>query len=192
MQKIEGRAIAALLNPRPAVLVTCCDAQGNPNVLSVAWHTPLSHDPPLVGISIDMRRYSHALIQQSGQFVVNVVGQTFQEAIEGCGNVSGRQVNKFAAFHLSALPAHCVKPPLIAWALAHLECNVIHRIPTGDHTLFVAEVIFAQANGQCFSDAWDAQTGKVLLCLQRDRFGTWENTNLLSSRSKHNGIEFNG
>jgi flavin reductase (DIM6/NTAB) family NADH-FMN oxidoreductase RutF len=59
MKLIQGKEIAAFLNPRPVVLVTRRDAVGNGNVLSVAWHTPLSHSPPMLGISNDTRRYSH-------------------------------------------------------------------------------------------------------------------------------------
>jgi flavin reductase (DIM6/NTAB) family NADH-FMN oxidoreductase RutF len=176
MRTILGREIAALLNPRPLVLVTCCDAQGRPNVMTAAWQTPLSHEPPLLGVSIDLRRYSHALLQQVGELVVNVVGPGFEEALLRCGNASGRDVDKLAAFGLRALPARCVHPPLIAGALAHLECEVVQQVPTGDHTLFVSRVVYAQAVSQCFSDGWEAPGGQVLLCIQRDRFATWTST----------------
>ena len=185
MRRIDGHTIAALLNPRPSVLVTCCDAEGNPNVLSVAWQTPLSHEPPMLGISIDMRRYSHALLEQAGQFVVNVVSADMQPAIELCGNYSGRQVNKVLMASLKLSPAHCVRPSLIGGALAHLECEVAQMLDTGDHTFFVAHVVFAQANSQCFSEAWDPQTGNVLLCLQRDRFGTWAELSSSKEESHH-------
>jgi flavin reductase (DIM6/NTAB) family NADH-FMN oxidoreductase RutF len=176
MRSILGREIAALLNPRPVALVTCCDVQGRANVMTAAWQTPLSHEPPLLGVSIDLRRYSHALLQQVGELVVNVVGPSFKETLERCGNASGRDVDKLAAFGLRTLPARCVRPPLIEGALAHLECEVIQQVHTGDHTLFVARVVYAQANSQCFSDGWEAPGGEVLLCIQRDRFATWTDT----------------
>jgi flavin reductase (DIM6/NTAB) family NADH-FMN oxidoreductase RutF len=176
MRSILGREIAALLNPRPLVLVTCCDAQGRPNVMTAAWQTPLSHEPPLLGISIDLRRYSHALLQQVGELVVNVVGPGFEEALLRCGNASGRDVDKLTAFGLRTQPARCVRPPLIDGALAHLECEVVQQVPTGDHTLFVARVVYAQADSQGFTDGWEAPGGQVLLCIQRDRFATWIST----------------
>ena len=76
---ITGREIAALLNPRLAVLVTCCDLAGEPNVFTVAWQTPLSHRPPLVGISVGCTRYSHRLISDTGEFVVNIVGRRLKK-----------------------------------------------------------------------------------------------------------------
>ena len=173
MVMIQGKSIAALLNPRPVALVTCCDSDCTPNVLSVAWHTPLSHDPPMVGISIDQRRYSHALISQCEEFVLNVVSSEFENAVDLCGNHSGREMDKFEAAGLKMSPAYHVRPPLIVGALAHLECTVVNYICTGDHTFFVGRILYAEAEAGCFGDCWDTQNGKVLLCLQRDRFGSW-------------------
>lgn len=169
---VQGREIAALLNPRPVVLVTCCDAEGTPNVLSVAWHTPLSHDPALVGISVAMSRYSYGLIEEGGEFVINIVSVACQHAVEVCGQRSGREGDKLGPAGLKLEPARTVRPPLIAGALGTLECRVVDRLPCGDHVLFVGEVLSAMARAGSFGDAWEPGLGDVLLCRQRDRFGT--------------------
>jgi flavin reductase (DIM6/NTAB) family NADH-FMN oxidoreductase RutF len=173
MKIIQGREIAALLNPRAAALVTCCDDRGEPNVLAIAWHTPLSHDPPLLGIAVDHRRYSHRLICATGEFVLNIVPVSFQAAVEYCGTHSGCDGNKFQAAGLSILPAACVRPPRIAGALACLECTRIEQVQTGDHTLFIGRVVCAEARVDGFDDAWQKAGGDVLLCLQRERYVTW-------------------
>ena len=168
---IRGREISALLNPRPAVLVTCCDAKGKPNVLSLAWHTPLSHNPTLLGISVARAHFSHALIELTGEFVINIVSTDYLDAVELCGRVSGLECDKLALAGLSVEPARFVRPPLIAGALGTLECRVVHLLVCGDHTFFIGEVLAASARSECFSDAWQPPLGDVLLCLQRDRFG---------------------
>lgn len=173
MKEIYGRSTAALLNPRPVVLVTCCDSRGRPNVFSVAWQTPLSHEPPMVGISVDNRRYSYRIIKDTGQFAINILDRSFQDAVEVCGNYSGEHVDKFSAAKLSVKPARRIKPPLIEGALAHLECVVESVLKAGDHTFFAAVVCCAEVHQTGFSDAWTTDIGKVLLCLQRDRFVTW-------------------
>jgi len=169
---VQGREIAALLNPRPAVLVTCCDAEAAPNALSLAWHTPLSHNPALVGISVAKSRYSYGLIEESGDFVINIVSAACCHAVEVCGQRSGRDGDKLGPASLRLEPARTVRPPLIAGALGALECRVVDRLPCGDHMLFVGEVLSATARAGCFWDAWEAGLGEVLLCRQRDRFGT--------------------
>lgn len=171
MTQIAGRAVAALLNPRPALLVTCCDLEGSPNVLTVAWHTPLSHDPPLVGISIGLDRFSHELIRAVGEFVLNVVGQSFRVAVEVCGNQSGREIDKIELAQLQLAPAHCVRPPVIVDALGHLECRVVNELACGDHTFWVGRVLYAEAQTGAFADEWDLERGDVLLCRQRTHFG---------------------
>ena len=170
---IENRQIAALLNPRPAVLVTCCNRSFVPNVLTAAWHTPLSHNPPLLGISIDLRRYSNGLIRDHKEFVINLVSREFKSAVECCGSKSGREGDKFTAAGLVYQPAHNVCPPVIVGALAHLECKVVNELQTGDHTLFIGNVVYAEALVDSFSDGWEQPEGQVLLCIQRDRFGSW-------------------
>ena len=49
--------------PMQAVLVTCRDENEKTNVLTIAWHTPISRNPPLYGISVAPGRYSHELIK---------------------------------------------------------------------------------------------------------------------------------
>ena len=44
------------------VLVTTVGRDGKQNVLAVAWITPISVNPPYLGISIKPRRYSHKLL----------------------------------------------------------------------------------------------------------------------------------
>jgi len=171
MIEVEGRNIAALLNPRPVVLVTTCGIDGVPNVLTVSWTTPVSHEPPMVALSISEARYSHALLNETDECVVNVVGQQFIHAVEVCGNLSGAQADKFVIAGLKTTESLYVRPPRIEGALACLECRVVRALIAGDHSLFLAQVLVAEANELAFSDVWDTEVGDVLICRQRDRFG---------------------
>lgn len=170
---IQGREISVLLNPRPVILATCCDEAGRPNVFTVAWHTPLAHDPPLLGISVARSRFSHSLIARTREFALNLVGSGFEKAVEICGNCSGKDVDKVSEAGLRLLPACHIHPPLIAGALAHLECVLHSQVPAGDHTLFIGQVLYAQAQSNAFSTAWTAGEGDVLLVMQRDWFVHW-------------------
>ena len=171
MIPVQGRDIAALLNPRPVALVTCCDKAGIPNVLSVTWSMPVSHEPPMVAIGIASSRYSHRLIIQTKHFVLNIVGQNFLEAVEACGAVSGATTDKFAQAGLCLGKSLFVRPPRIIGALGYLECRVEKRLSAGDHSLFLAKVVCAEALEGAFAGIWNTEKGDVLLCRQRDQFG---------------------
>jgi len=174
MVNVKGRDIAALLNPRPVALITCCDKRGQPNVLSVTWTMPVSHEPPIIAISIAPSRHSHSLLLESDEFVLNIVGQSFLNAVETCGNCSGKSADKFANASLQTQKSLCVRPPRIAGALGYLECHVKERRTVGDHSLFLANVLHAEALEEAFPGVWDTETGDVLLCRQRDQFGRCE------------------
>jgi flavin reductase (DIM6/NTAB) family NADH-FMN oxidoreductase RutF len=171
MIDVKGRDIAAMLNPRPVALITCCDTAGTPNVLSVTWTMPVSHEPPVIAISIAPSRHSHSLLLETNEFVLNIVGQSFHKAVETCGNCSGKSIDKFAQAGLRTQKSLCVRPPRIAGALGYLECHIEERRAVGDHSLFLASVLRAEAVEEAFSGVWDVEAGDVLLCRQRDQFG---------------------
>jgi flavin reductase (DIM6/NTAB) family NADH-FMN oxidoreductase RutF len=127
--------------PMQAVLLTCNDKSGKTNIITLAWHTPISRIPPLYGISISPKRYSHELIQKTKEFVVNFAPYTLAEEVDFCGTHSGRETNKIEETKLTLMPAQKVKVPLIKECYAHLECKLAKTLTIGDHTLFVGEVV---------------------------------------------------
>lgn len=131
-----------LMYPRPTVLVSCA-LDGKPNIITLAWSTPLSHNPPLLGISVGLERYSHEVIAKSGEFVVNIPIIDLIKQTIFCGERSGRDIDKFKETNLTPIPSLRVKAPSIQECVAHLECKVVQSIRTGDHTLFVGEVLAA-------------------------------------------------
>lgn len=138
--------------PMQTVLVTCNDEKGNTNIITLAWHTPISRNPPLYGISISPKRYSHALIKKSKEFVINFIPYAQVEAADYCGTHSGRTTNKLCQTGLTFLPATKLKTPLIKEGYAHLECTLVKSLSLGDHTLFVGEVVAVSADENAFQN----------------------------------------
>ena len=148
MDKIEipkGRR----LQPGPAspvVMATCVDKQGRPNIITLGMYMSISHRPPQVCIGVAPQRYSHDLIAETGEFVVNVPPISLEDEMHYCGTESGRRVDKFKETGLTAIPALKVKPPRIRECFSHLECRVAQSMVCGDHTLFVGEVVATTAD----------------------------------------------
>jgi flavin reductase (DIM6/NTAB) family NADH-FMN oxidoreductase RutF len=161
-----------LLHPRNVVMVTCVDKKGEANIVTLAWSMPTSFDPPLIAISVSPRRYSHKLIEETKEFVVNVPTIEIARETLFCGRVSGRKHNKFEEAPLTALPAKKVQAPLIKECVAHLECKLVQKITTGDHTIFVGKVLTAHVNKGIFDDKFDISKVNPIYHLGGDDFAT--------------------
>ncbi|UCH72031.1 MAG: flavin reductase family protein [Thermoplasmatales archaeon] len=127
--------------PMQAVLVTCVDEEKKTNVITIAWHTTISKDPPLYGISVAPSRYSHDLIRKSKEFVVNFTPYELVNKVHFCGTHSGRKTDKINELGLILIPSKKIKTPSIKECYAHFECKLHKTLPLGDHTLFVGEVL---------------------------------------------------
>lgn len=138
--------------PMQTVLVTCHDEAGKTNIITLAWHTPISHKPPLYGVSVAPKRYSHSLIEQTKEFAVNFVPYALAEAAQFCGTHSGRTNDKVSQTKLTLVPSKKLAVPLIKEGYAHLECILRQSISLGDHTLFVGEVVAVSADDNSFKE----------------------------------------
>lgn len=135
-----------LLYPAPVVLVSCGGLAGPKNIVTLAWAGVVNSTPPMVGIGVRPSRYSHELISQTGEFVVNIPRADQLKAVEVCGSTSGRTSDKFAATGLTAVPAQKVKAPLIAECPVNLECRVQQVVKLPSHDLFLAEIVAVHAD----------------------------------------------
>ncbi len=135
-----------MLYPLPAVMVTCADEAGKPNILTIAWTGTVCSDPPMVSISVRKERYSYELIKKSGEFVINLTTEALARATDYCGVRSGRKEDKFKRTGLTSVPADIVKAPLIAESPVNLECRVTEIKELGSHDMFLAEVVAVHAD----------------------------------------------
>ena len=140
MSKLQWKG-GALLAPLPAVLVTS-RCNGKDNVFTVAWAGITNTQPPKCSVSIRPERLSYEMIKESGQFVINIPTSYMVRAVDYCGCVSGRKVDKFAAAKLKTTPASQVDCLQIEGCPVTLECRVSDIIPMGGtHELFLADIV---------------------------------------------------
>ena len=131
-----------LINHGPTVLVTSCLGD-TVNVMTAAWQMPVSFKPVLVATSIGHGRFSHGLILKSREFVLNIPNMNMVEEVLCCGTHTGRNTDKFQICGLSTLKGKKVKAPVIKECIGHIECKLYSHYKTGDHTIFVGEVVAA-------------------------------------------------
>jgi flavin reductase (DIM6/NTAB) family NADH-FMN oxidoreductase RutF len=131
-----------ILEPGPVVLLTTA-RRGRANVMTMSWHTMMEFEPPLVGCVVSGRNYSFEALSATKECVINVPTEKLSRAVVGVGNTSGRNVDKFARFGLTALPAASVAAPLIAECYASLECRVADTRLARKYNFFILEVVKA-------------------------------------------------
>ena len=128
-----------LLAPLPSVMVSCGNMEES-NILTIAWTGIINSNPPMTYISVQPKRYSHDIIEKSGEFVINLVPVRLAKAMDFCGVRSGRDVDKFEAQGLTREKADTVSAPLIAESPVNIECKVKDIVRMPSHDMFMAEI----------------------------------------------------
>ena len=136
-----------MLYPVPAVMVSTADRDGRSNIITVAWAGTVCSNPPMVSISVMPRRFSHALLCDSREFVINLTSRKLQYACDWCGVRSGAEVDKWQEMKLTPeLAATLSYAPLIAESPVNLECKVTKIEKLGSHDLFLAGITAVQVD----------------------------------------------
>jgi flavin reductase (DIM6/NTAB) family NADH-FMN oxidoreductase RutF len=130
-----------MLYPLPVVMVSVADKEGNANIVTVAWAGTICTNPPMVSISVRPERYSHHMIEETGEFVINLTTKELAFATDYCGVRSGREVDKWQEMKLTKLPSTEVSPPSIAQSPVNIECRVRSVERLGSHDMFIADVV---------------------------------------------------
>ena len=136
--------IRRFVEPGPIVLVSSA-WQRQTNIMTMGWHTMMSFSPALIGCYIWPENHSFEMIRKSKECVINIPTVDLADEVVGVGNTSGRDVDKFATFGLTAVPAAKIGAPLIAECYANLECRVADTRLLKSYSFFILEVVKAHA-----------------------------------------------
>ena len=161
-REVPPEKATRLLSSGNVIMVTSA-YKDKTNIITLAWKTPLSHKPPLVGISIAKSHFSCELIEKSEEFIINVPDLALLDKVVFCGRVSGRDVDKFKETRLTPLKANrLIKIPLISECIGNLEVTLRDIREIGDHKFFVGEIIYAQAEEGLFDQNWNVDKTRLI------------------------------
>lgn len=142
-----------MLYPLPVVLVSVADKMGNSNLFTVAWTGTICTNPPMVSISVRPERYSYGMIEETGEFVINLTNEALTYATDYCGVRSGRDVDKWKETGLTLVPGEKTKAPMVAESPVNIECRVVEKKELGSHSMFLAEVVAVHADEAYMDEA---------------------------------------
>ncbi|MFQ5433270.1 MAG: flavin reductase family protein [Anaerolineae bacterium] len=139
------------LYPVPVVFITC-GFGSQTNVFTLNRIASCNAEPPMVSISVRPSRASHDLIDQSGEFVVNIPWSEMELVGDFVGTTTCREIDKWQETGLTTQPAAVVAPPLLDACPVNLECRVRYTLRLPSHSLFVAEVVALHAHPDVLND----------------------------------------
>jgi flavin reductase (DIM6/NTAB) family NADH-FMN oxidoreductase RutF len=134
--------VRRFLEPGPIVLVSSAH-KGATNIMTMGWHMIMEFEPSLIGCYVWTENHSFEMIRGSKQCVINIPTVELAATVVKIGNSSGRDIDKFAEFGLSAKPGTHVGAPLIDECYANFECRLADASLIRKYSLFVLEVVKA-------------------------------------------------
>ncbi len=118
------------------------------NPIALGWWMCTSHEPPMLAISVGLRRYSLEVIRHSHSFVLAIPSESMARETLLYGTISGRDQDKLKLADAGAEPACVIDSLVLTDAVANFECIVTSEHVTGDHVIFVGKVVAAHENTQ--------------------------------------------
>ena len=132
------KLMTGLIVPRPVALVSTVDRDGVANVAPFSFFCGVGSNPPTLLFcpslrsSGDRRKDTLRNVEETGEFVVNVVS----DAIAAAANLSaaevGPDVDEFELAGLTAVASEVVRAPRVAESPAQMECKLLQIVFTGD------------------------------------------------------------
>jgi|Deesub1362A_J573_1020465.scaffolds.fasta_scaffold00604_24 flavin reductase (DIM6/NTAB) family NADH-FMN oxidoreductase RutF len=150
-----------LLHPKMTFFLTSISRKGVPNVMTCAWATPVSDEPPIVVVCVSRDSHTSALIRQTREFVINIPVKRQLEALWICGRTSGRDVDKFKEAGLRYHPGRMVRAPIIEGCIGYIECRVLRCVVAGECNAFFGEVVTAYADTRFFKRGSWVDTAEI-------------------------------
>jgi len=136
--KIEAKA-TSLCRTRPCMIITTLHENGVVNAGTFGAYSNVG--PREIAVAIGMPSHTYQNIKRTGEFVINILSQDRSAALEICGGNTPPDRSELDEAGLSSSPASEVKVPLIAEAVANIECKFWKEIEIGYHSLVIGKVL---------------------------------------------------
>lgn len=156
------------------VVLIGAKTQERTNFMSCAWHSALSFDPPLFGVLVSKKRFTHQVIEEAKEFTVNFIRAEQVMLSAQYGRKSGFDLVKIDKFPIKLGPSRIIQSPVIDDAYVCFECRLKEIRTYGDHDLFVGEVLAIHQEENSFNEqgVLNPQNVRPLLYLGSDFYIT--------------------
>ena len=129
-----------ILFPMPTSLVVT-GSMGKANIVTIAWVTLLTSNPPTLGISVGTKGFSGNEILKNKEFTVNIANVDIMVEADFCGITSGKDLDKFQKTGLTPVPSTSIQSPIIKECPLNFECKLISHSMVGTTNHFVGQIL---------------------------------------------------
>jgi len=153
------KLLVSTVTPRPIAWVVSKNSRGTLNAAPFSFFNAFSSDPPVVGIGMGSHepgrpKDSRVNIQETGQFVVNLVGEENAPAMNITAIAFNYGVDELQQAGLTLLPSTKVAPPRIAESPVAMECELMQIVELGASTgLVLGRVLAMHVRDEAVLDA---------------------------------------
>lgn len=152
------------LHPRPTYLIVTVKPDGGFNVMTIAWLTPVSSDPPKIALSISKDSLTHRILIENREFTVNIVGEEHKDIAYTAGSISGFKVDKWGMIGFKPLESRFITAPGIDGCYGFLECRISDMVDVGECTLFIADILSIHVRSDLVEKGfWNLEKARILL-----------------------------
>lgn len=109
--------------------------------MSAEWTFQVSYRPMRLIVLVNPRDATHENILESREFGANFLSDDQAAQANLAGYYTGREVNKLSSGIFQTYPAKNIHAPMILGCLLNAECRVVQVLETGDHTMFLGNVV---------------------------------------------------
>ena len=151
-QSFDGfnRVLTGVVVPRPIAFVSTMSKDGLINLAPYSFFNAVAYDPPTIVFSSsrqagDKRKDTLTHIEETGEFVVNIVVDDIAEAMNRTAAEYPSEVSEFEIAGLTPAPSQKVKPPRVAESPVNMECRLLQVVPLGQgdhqHGLVIGQIV---------------------------------------------------
>jgi len=162
MKELDRHEAFELASPFPYVLAVTLDKRERPNIIGLSWWMFTSWDPLMMAVAVGHQRYSHECLEHNKEFVLCFPSEDQAKDAWMCGTKSGKDVDKFQETEFRPIHSKFVKPPMIEGSTVAYECRIVKQVETGDHTLFMANVLAMHGNPDKINHLYSTHYTKLI------------------------------
>ena len=118
----------AIVGPRPIGWISSHDAQGRLNLAPYSFFNAFNYTPPIVGFASIGYKDTVRNLQDTGEFVWNLVTRPLAEAMNLTCSAVPPEVSEFELAALTPAPSRVVSVPRVAQSPVSFECRVTQAL----------------------------------------------------------------